>query len=93
MMEGEKSAAPAPETTDRIPPREWWERAVALGTEAGMDPRAVGAELRRLTGKAGWRELMPEDVDTFRRWLEDAPQEWEPAQPSPSDIEESASAA
>lgn len=72
-----------------VSPRECWERAVALGADAGMDPRAVGAELRRLTGKAGWRELTPEDVDAFRRWLEDEPQsESEPAQPSPSSIEE-----
>lgn len=57
-----------------VSPRECWERAVALGADAGMDSRAVGVELRRLTGKKDWTALTPEDVDAFRRWLEDEPQ-------------------
>ena len=55
MMEDEKSAAPAPDTTDRIPPREWWElvhpshRMREVPGAEGMEcARCLGVSARRL---------------------------------------------
>jgi hypothetical protein len=52
-----------------------WERILKLGKDAGHDDRAIGAQVRTLTGKTKPSTLTEEDLKSFARWLDDAPAE------------------
>lgn len=49
-----------------------WDRIRAAGEAAGMNAAAIGAELKRLTGKVKRSELGEADVAAFLGWVEDA---------------------
>lgn len=64
--------------TTKADPRAIWERCVALGSQAGMEPKAVGARLKLMTGKPDWKSLTEADLKAFASWLDDAPAEPDP---------------
>lgn len=68
-----KLAAAKAEQAKRATNKTPWQQIQELGATGGMDTKAIGAQVKALTGKTKTSELSAEDVAKFKAWVEDVP--------------------